>query len=222
MSPICSSSPVSKETDVRALILVGTAIFAAIGFSAIVLDSSAPSAAAQPKPKRTITGLVLDKSERPVVGAMVYLVEPGGPTPDSTTDNAGRYEFKDVSIGASFDVVFSHTQFETALVSRLAPAGNQVIHKTLYKPGEKKASVSDVLDRVYALERLVYYTDAMAEIPNGKLREQIAKDLREKVDPKSISASATEEYENLSLARKTRVSKLVDARVAGLAAHLNR
>ena len=200
----------------RTLILAGAAICAACIVWVAILEGDAPQALAQPKPKRNISGLVLDKTEKPVVGAMVYLVEPGGPTPDSPTDNNGHYEFKNVAIGASFDVVFSHTQFETAIVSRLAPVGNQVIHKTLYKPGEKKAAVSDVLDRMYALERLVYYTESMAEIPNGKLRDQIATELREKVDPKALSASATDEYETLSLARKQRLSKLVSTRVEGL------
>ena len=193
---------------------IGIAVVAAALFGVVKTPSTA---IAQQKPKRTVSGLVLDKDGKAVRGAMVYLVEIGGTTtPDSTTDNAGKYEFKQVALGESFDVVFSHTQYETALVSRLAPAGDQVIHKTLYRPGEKKLAVSDILDRLHTLERLSYYLGTKVE-ENKDLREVLVKELREKPNTKLYSASDTAEYAELPAARRTKLTKMVESRVAALA-----
>ena len=75
----------------------------------------------------------------------------------ATTDKNGYYKFDILKATDSYDILFSHKNYESSVVTRLAEVGGeQKIRKYLYKKGQKSQSIVDFQDRIAALSRIVF------------------------------------------------------------------
>src|SRR5229473_2876931 len=89
----------------------------------------------------TVDGKVMDSANKPVGGVDVAIYVPGKKDPVSSqksNDKTGEYRFSNLQLTGAFDIMYTHSIYETATVSRLADHDNQHVSKVIYKKGEPK------------------------------------------------------------------------------------
>ena len=89
----------------------------------------------------TVEGKVLDSKKKPVAGVDVGIYVPGAKDPVASQKSGanGEYSFQSVQLQGAFDIMYTHSMYETATVSRLAESDNQHVSKVIYLKGEPKA-----------------------------------------------------------------------------------
>ena len=97
------------------------------------------SAAAQPAPKRTVRGQVLDEKDKAVAGALVHLTNLSSKERMSVvTDKEGRYQFNEVSRKFDFELTaeFEGRKARPRRLSQFDPRDIAVLNFKLEPPGE--------------------------------------------------------------------------------------
>jgi len=136
---------------------------------AFVLVLCAPSGYAEP----TIDGVVLDSSFKPVGGVDVSLFVAGRKDPvESQKSDAktGKYSFK-IQLNDAFDIVFLHSRYQMASVSRLAEKDNQHISKVIYLKGEPIPSTA-ADDQLRSAQRLIFLAASLPLPDRGPFLSQ--------------------------------------------------
>jgi hypothetical protein len=104
-----------------------------------------------------IDGVVLDSNFKPVGGVDVSLFIAGRKAPvesQKSDSKTGKYRFQ-TSLSEAFDIVFLHSQYQMASVSRLAENDNQHISKVIYLKGEPVPSTA-ADDQLHSAQRLIF------------------------------------------------------------------
>jgi hypothetical protein len=104
-----------------------------------------------------IDGVVLDSSFNPVGGVDVSLFVAGRKDPvesQKSDPRTGKYSFK-IQLSDAFDIVFLHSRYQMASVSRLAEKDNQHISKVIYLKGEPIPSTA-ADDQLRSAQRLMF------------------------------------------------------------------
>lgn len=119
----------------------------------------APSSEAQ----ITVDGKVMDSKNKPVGGVDVAIYVPGNKdaiTSQKSHKETGEYCFSNLKLSDAFDIVYTHSQYETSSVSRLADQDNQHISKTVYRKGEPKP-LTAVHERFLSVRRFAFLASAI-------------------------------------------------------------
>ena len=118
----------------------------------------------------TIEGKVLNSSGGNVGGAEVAIYVVGNRDAiDSQKSNAttGEYHFH-LKLSGAFDIMYTHSKYETATVSRLADQDNQHVSKVIYLKGEKKP-LTAVQEQFLSARRLIFLANALDNKENQKI-----------------------------------------------------
>ncbi len=110
----------------------------------------------------TVDGKVIDSKKQPVAGVDVGIYVPGARDAIDTRKSGknGEYSFQDLKLQGAFDIMYTHSMYETATVSRLAESDNQHVSKVIYLKGEPKA-VSALHEQFLSARRLVFLAVAL-------------------------------------------------------------
>jgi hypothetical protein len=112
----------------------------------------------------TIDGFVVDSQRKPMVGVTVSIISFGKKDPVKTTVTGkdGHYEFKKIRVNTTYDLWYTHTRLDPAIVESLSAKKNQHINKTLYVMGEKR-SVAALQETMQTYERMMFHALAVDE-----------------------------------------------------------
>ncbi len=112
-----------------------------------------------------IDGVVLDSGFNPVPGVDVSLFVAGRKDPvesQKSDSKSGKYSFT-VQLTEAFDIVFLHSRYQMASVSRLAERDSQHISKVIYLKGEPVPSTA-ADDQLHSAQRVIFLA---ASLPLG-------------------------------------------------------
>jgi hypothetical protein len=104
-----------------------------------------------------IDGVVLDSAFNPVPGVDVSLFVAGRKDPvesQKSDSKNGKYSFT-IHLTEAFDIVFLHSRYQMASVSRLAEKDNQHISKVIYLKGEPVPSTA-ADDQLHSAQRVIF------------------------------------------------------------------
>jgi 5-hydroxyisourate hydrolase-like protein (transthyretin family) len=123
----------------------------------LALSVLASAGRAQGGGKVTVDGIVVSSSGKPIPGVAVSIMSSGKKEPVRrvVTDKNGRYMIK-IKIESTYDLWYSHTRLDFAVVSHLSAGKNQHINKVLYATGEKRP-VSAYQDTLQSMERGLFH-----------------------------------------------------------------
>jgi Carboxypeptidase regulatory-like domain len=121
----------------------------------------------------TISGTVVDSKGDPVAGLLVTITPTGknDSIKSVRTKQDGSYEFQKLKITANFDIFFSHSKYDTAVVSILFQGKGQEINKVVYEKGEQRTAMA-LLDTLQAVEKVMVM--ALAGTESDDLKAVIA------------------------------------------------
>ena len=110
----------------------------------------------------TVDGKVIDSKSKPVGGVDVGIYVPGAKDPIASQKSSakGEYSFQGLKLQGAFDIMYTHSMYETATVTRLAESDNQHVSKVIYLKGEPKA-VTAVHEQFLSARRLVFLAVAI-------------------------------------------------------------
>lgn len=104
-----------------------------------------------------IDGVVLDSGFNPVPGVDVSLFVAGRKDPvesQKSDSKSGKYSFT-IQLTEAFDIVFLHSRYQMASVSRLAERDSQHISKVIYLKGEPVPSTA-ADDQLHSAQRVIF------------------------------------------------------------------
>lgn len=111
----------------------------------------------------TVEGKVLDSKNGPVGGVdvAIYVVGNKDPINSQKSDpKTGEYHFFKLELAGAFDIMYTHTMYETATVSRLAEQDNQHVSKVIYRKGEPRP-LTAVHEQFTSARRLILLANAL-------------------------------------------------------------
>jgi hypothetical protein len=117
----------------------------------------------------TVEGKVMNSKNGAVGGVDValYVVGNKDPIVSQTSDpKTGEYRFPNLHLSGAFDIVYTHAQYDTAVVSRLADQENQHVSKIIYMKGEPRP-VTAVQEQFLSARRIVFLANGL-ESKNDK------------------------------------------------------
>ena len=124
----------------------------------VILFLSAPFLRAQ----ITVDGRVIDSKKKPVAGVDVGIYVPGAKDPIASQKSRGDggYSFPGLQLQGAFDIMYTHSMYDTATVSRLAESENQHVSKVIYLKGEPR-TVTALHEQFLSARRLVFLAVAL-------------------------------------------------------------
>lgn len=111
----------------------------------------------------SVDGKVMGSKNQPVGGVDVAIYIPGNKTAiaSQTSDyKTGEYHFAKLQLNSAFDIVYTHSKYELATVSRLANNDNQHVSKVVYLKGEPMP-LTALQERFLSNRRLVFLATAI-------------------------------------------------------------
>ncbi|QDU19354.1 carboxypeptidase-like regulatory domain-containing protein [Urbifossiella limnaea] len=103
-----------------------------------------------------VKGVVVDSTKQPIQGVSVEL-HPTGKN-DSVhsviTNKDGVYEFNGLKYDAAYDIIYSHSNMDTVVISRLAESKAQEINNVMYRKGQPRPGLA-LLETLQSAERLL-------------------------------------------------------------------
>jgi hypothetical protein len=121
-----------------------------------------------------VDGHVQDSKGKPISGVKVALWVIGQPKPiDSTrTDGDGYFKFN-AMLGATYDIVYTHSKLDGSCVPWLAESKNQHINKVLYQKGEKRPAGA-FHESLAAVERMLLIVASLDKTKRGEAIAEFA------------------------------------------------
>lgn len=141
---------------------------------------------------------------------------------DSTkTDSTGYYKFDNLKAVDSYDIVYSNSQYDNAVVTRLAENGEQKIRKYLYRKGQKVASVTDLQDKIFATKRMAMLA-VLVDEPGESIKE-FTREIKttEMVSVETFNKDMGEITSKLSSTKAKAATELIRLELGGLRGYLN-
>lgn len=127
-----------------------------------------------------VDGKTIDSAGKPVAGVDVAIYVPGTDDPiasQKTQPGSGEYSFPGLSPAGAFDIVFAHSKYELAVVSRLAEREGQHVCKVIYRQQEP-IPASAYHERLQAISRLAFLANATDNVEaNRRFVDRYRKDL---------------------------------------------
>ena len=120
--------------------LAGVALIPALACLFVVEATVAPAKELK-KPTRTVTGMVLDKEDNPIEGAVVTLTDVSNGKENKTyTQKDGRYQFSGLEPTRNYDVqaTFHGEPSQVRHVTPLDPRDRIVLHLKIPPPPEEE------------------------------------------------------------------------------------
>jgi len=111
----------------------------------------------------TVEGKVMNNKNNPVGGVDVAIYVPGSTNPvvsQKTDSKTGEYRFLKLQVTGAFDIMYTHSMYDTSTVSRLAEGDNQHVSKVIYLKGQPKA-VTALHEQFLSTRRLVFLAVAI-------------------------------------------------------------
>jgi len=148
--------------------MIGTrpTLWFALGFGAVCLGGAAAS-----KAQITVEGKVVNSKGGAVGGVdvAIYVVGNKDAVDSQKSDpNTGEYHFRKLKLSGAFDIMYTHSTYETATVSRLADQDNQHVSKVIYLKGEKKP-LTALQEQFLSARRLIFLANALESKDDRKM-----------------------------------------------------
>jgi hypothetical protein len=138
-------------------------------FASLVSSLSAMLLTPSLEAQITVEGKVLDGSNHAVGGVDVAIYVPGNPSPIASQKSrpvTGEYHFDGLQLAGAFDIMYTHSQYDREIVSRLADQDNQHVSKVIYRKGQPRP-LTAVHEQFSSARRFVFLASFLGS-PNDR------------------------------------------------------